>query len=70
MSKEQALRVHIDPDICQGHTLCHMAAPDIFLLRDEDGHSYVANPEVPPGQEQVVRKAVATCPEGAISLHE
>jgi ferredoxin len=64
------LRVHIDPDVCQGHTLCHMAAPDIFLLREEDGHSYVSSPDVPPGQEDVVRKAVATCPEGAISIEE
>ena len=64
------MRVHIDPDVCQGHTLCHLAAPDIFLLREEDGHSYVASPEVRPEQEQVVRKAVATCPEGAITIEE
>jgi ferredoxin len=70
VSKEQQVRVHIDPDVCQGHTLCHMAAPDIFLLREEDGHSYVANPDVPAGKEDVVRKAVATCPEGAISIEE
>ncbi len=70
LSKEYVLRVHIDPDVCQGHTLCHMAAPDIFLLREEDGHSYVASPDVPAGKEDVVRKAVATCPEGAITLEE
>jgi len=26
--------------------------------------------EVPTGQEEVARKAVATCPEGAISIDE
>jgi ferredoxin len=70
VSEEHQVRVHIDPDVCQGHTLCHMAAPDIFLLREDDGHSYVASPDVPPGREDVVRKAAATCPEGAISIEE
>jgi ferredoxin len=64
------MQVRIDPDVCQGHTLCALAAPEIFLLRDEDGHAYVMSPEVPPGQEDLVRKAVATCPEGAISITE
>lgn len=64
------MQVHVDPDVCQGHTLCALAAPDIFLLREEDGHSYVTSAQVPPGREDVVRKAVATCPEGAISIEE
>ncbi len=64
------MRVHVDPDVCQGHTLCALAAPQIFLLREEDGHSYVDDPEVPAGLEDAVRKAVATCPEGAISIEE
>ena len=64
------MQVHIDPDVCQGHTLCALAAPQIFLLRDEDGHAYVESPDVPEGLEDLVRKAVATCPEGAISISE
>ncbi len=64
------MKVKIDPDVCQGHTLCHMAAPEIFLLRDEDGHAYVASDQVPAGQEDLVRKVVDTCPEGAISVEE
>jgi ferredoxin len=64
------MRVHIDPDVCQGHTLCALAAPEIFLLREEDGHAYVASSDVPEGKEDVVRKAVATCPEGAITIDE
>jgi ferredoxin len=64
------MRVHIDPDVCQGHTLCALAAPQVFLLRDEDGHAYVESPDVPEGLEDLVRKAVGTCPEGAISIDE
>ncbi len=62
--------VRIDPDVCQGHTLCALAAPEIFHLNDEDGHAFVVSAEVPPGQEELVRKAVATCPEGAISVDD
>ncbi len=62
------MRVRVDPDVCQGHTLCALAAPEVFLLREEDGHSYVVGEEVPPSMEEAVRKAVATCPEGAISI--
>jgi ferredoxin len=64
------MEVHIDPDLCQGHTLCALAAPRIFLLRDDDGHAYVESPEVPAGSHDLVRRAVATCPEGAISIEE
>ncbi len=60
--------VRIDPDVCQGHTLCALAAPEIFHLGDEDGHAYVVSAEVPSDQEELVRNAVATCPEGAISV--
>ena len=64
------MRVTVAPDVCQGHTLCALAAPQVFLLREDDGHSYVAQPEVPPAMEEAVRKAAATCPEGAISVEE
>jgi ferredoxin len=43
-----------------------MVAPDIFKLRDEDGHSYVEIEDVPPAWEELVRKAAAGCPEQAI----
>jgi len=64
------MQVRIDPEVCQGHTLCALAAPQIFLLRDEDGHSYVESPDVPDHLQDMVRKAAATCPEGAISVEE
>jgi ferredoxin len=64
------MQVRVDPDVCQGHTLCALAAPQVFLLREEDGHAYVESPDVPVGMEDLVRKAAATCPEGAISIEE
>ena len=64
------MRVSVDPAICQGHTLCNLAAPQVFLLAEDDGHAYVASEEVPSELEDAVRKAAATCPEGAITIRD
>jgi ferredoxin len=64
------MKVRVDDTRCQGHTLCAMAAPELFKLRDEDGHSYVENEVVPPELEDKARAAEATCPEQAIIIDE
>ena len=64
------MKVRVDADVCQGHTLCALAAPDVFLLGEEDGHAYVVSEEVDPARADVVRRAAATCPEGAITVEE
>ena len=64
------MRVSVDPDKCQGHTACAMAAPDVFGLDDEDGHSHVLLPEVPAHLEAAVRTAHLNCPERAVLLSD
>lgn len=66
------MRVRVAEEKCQGHTLCAMSAPGVFSLRDDDGHSYVAeeNAEVRPEDEASVRQAVASCPERAIVIED
>jgi ferredoxin len=64
------VKVRVDPDRCQGHTLCAFAAPELFKLREEDGHSYVEDEVVPAGLEDKARAAAATCPEQAITIEE
>jgi ferredoxin len=63
-------KVVVDPDLCQGHTLCNMAAPEIFQLRDEDGHAYVVVDELTPEQLPLARQAELGCPERAITIEE
>jgi ferredoxin len=60
------MKVRVDPDKCQGHTLCAMAAPEAFRLSEFDGHSSAVSEDVPPALEAAVRDAAATCPEQAI----
>ena len=61
------MRAAVDAGICQGHARCWQICPEVFSL-DEEGHSYVANPEVPVDLEAKVREAANNCPERAITL--
>jgi ferredoxin len=68
MSETHTLRVHVDPDKCQGHNRCKLAAPVLFVL-DEYGYaSEVGDGIVPADQMAQARLARANCPEFAVSL--
>ena len=60
------MKIRVDPDKCQGHTLCAMVAPALFVLDDVDGHSSAVSEQVPTGQEADAVAAAKTCPEQAI----
>jgi ferredoxin len=62
------MKVRVDPQLCQGHTLCAMNAPDLFVLSDEDGHAQAVDENVPADRETDVKEAVRSCPEQAIVL--
>jgi ferredoxin len=62
------MKVRVDPELCQGHTLCAMTAPDIFTLSEIDGHAQVVDENLAADQETVAKEAVRSCPEQAISL--
>jgi ferredoxin len=67
---ETLMRVRVDPELCQGHGMCHMSAPEIFQLREDDGHSYVLFEEVPPELEDAARLGAESCPECAITVSQ
>jgi ferredoxin len=62
------MKVRVDPEICQGHTLCAMTAPDLFELSDIDGHASAVSEDVPAEKETLAKEAARTCPEQAIIL--
>jgi ferredoxin len=62
------VKVRVDPQRCQGHTLCAMTAPTMFELDEVDGHSSAVSEDVPAGAEEQVAEAAHSCPEQAISL--
>ena len=62
------MKVRVDPEICQGHAVCYMTSPELFHLRDEDGHAYVDSEDVPPGMEDAAQLGADSCPERAITV--
>lgn len=64
------MKVSVDGERCQGHTLCKMIAPDAFELDDVDGTSSPVSEVVAPDQEDQVREAAQSCPEQAIQIEE
>lgn len=63
------MKLTVDPDRCQGHTLCHMSAPELFVLSDTEGHAAAAADEVPEESRHLAQLAADACPEQAITIH-
>jgi ferredoxin len=62
------VKVVIDTELCCGHGRCYQVAPELFT-DDERGYGVATGDgTVATDQLEVARRAVAACPEGAISL--
>ncbi len=64
------LRVHVDPEKCQGHNRCYSISAELFDLDDLGMSSEIGTGTVPAELAGKARLAVANCPEHAISLTE
>jgi ferredoxin len=64
------LKIHVDPDKCQGHSRCKSLAPELFEL-DEYGNAHeIGDGTVPDGLEDKAWLAKSNCPELAIDITE
>ncbi|MCQ3813169.1 MAG: ferredoxin [Acidimicrobiia bacterium] len=64
------MKLHLDTELCQGHSRCVMVAPELFDA-DEDGYSMLLhNGDVPASLHNKARLAVDNCPEYAIEVLE
>ncbi|HEX6030738.1 MAG TPA: ferredoxin [Tepidiformaceae bacterium] len=63
------MRVHVNPDMCEGHGKCEMTAPEVFELGDDDLSRVKLDP-VPEDLREKVERAVRLCPRQAISVIE
>jgi ferredoxin len=64
------LRLEVDQEKCQGHNRCYSLAPELFDVDDYGIASALGDGTVPPGLEDKARRAVANCPEYAITITE
>ncbi|WP_081631718.1 ferredoxin [Nocardia sp. 348MFTsu5.1] len=62
------MRIEVDLDLCQGHGMCEMEAPDIF----ESGRDSVKilDPQPDSSHSADVERAVRYCPTQALRIVE
>lgn len=63
------MRIEADLDICQGHAMCELEAPDVFEV-PKKGKVRVLAPEPPDDLRAEVAAAVRYCPTQALRLLE
>jgi ferredoxin len=63
------MRITVDRDLCQGHALCELEAPEVFKVGKSDQVVLITEtPDV--AHEDGVRRAVKYCPTHALSIEE
>jgi ferredoxin len=61
------MKVHVNPDLCQGTGLCIETCPEVFELNDEKISTVILN-QIPDELQQNCRKAADDCPTNAITV--
>ena len=63
------MRIKVDAELCSGQGRCYTVSSDVFES-DDEGFVVQRGTEfdVAPEHEEAARLAVASCPEGAISV--
>lgn len=62
-------RVELDEDLCQGHAMCELEAPEVFRV-PKRGVVEIIDHEPPDELRAAVELAVEMCPTRAISIKE
>ena len=62
-------RVEVDRDLCQGHAMCELEAPDVFAV-PKRGVVEILDAEPPDELRDAVEMAVDMCPTRALSITE
>ena len=69
MGGAQRLRVEVDLDLCQGHAMCEMEAPQYFHV-PKRGQVEILNDSPAEEDRAEVEQAVSACPTQALSVRE
>jgi sterol 14-demethylase len=63
------MRIVVDRDLCQGHGVCEIEAPDVFSV-SKDGVLTVLQETPPDRERRAVEAAVKYCPTHALKIEE
>jgi ferredoxin len=61
------IRVEVDVDLCQGHAMCELEAPDYFAV-PKRGKVEILEAEPPDDAREEVERAVEMCPTQALLI--
>jgi ferredoxin len=65
---EQAVRIEVNHDLCEGNGVCESIAPAVFDLTDEGLHLTAS--ALAGVDRFILGRAVASCPQQALSIVE
>ena len=60
-------RVEVDLDLCQGHAMCALEAPDFFRV-PKRGTVEILDAEPPEDARTEIQRAVESCPTRALFI--
>lgn len=63
------MKLTVDRELCQGHAMCELEAPDVFTVGKADQVD-ILQPQPPAALADAVRNAVTYCPTRALSIQE
>ncbi|HVU71354.1 MAG TPA: ferredoxin [Mycobacteriales bacterium] len=63
------MKVVVDRDLCQGHAMCELEAPDVFSV-DKKGNLTVLDESPPSSLRSELEKAARFCPTHALTIEE
>ncbi|APT13486.1 MULTISPECIES: ferredoxin [Mycobacteriaceae] len=63
------MKITVDRDRCSSIGMCEGLAPDFFEVSN-DGKLHILNPGPPECHRALIEDAVASCPTGALALHD
>lgn len=64
------MRVTVDTDLCQGHAMCELEAPEVFRYEKKADHVTILQEHPPEQLRPQVQAAVRYCPTMALEIVE
>ena len=64
-----SIKIEVDIDLCQGHAMCELEAPDYFTV-PKRGKVEILDATPPEDARAEVEQAVWACPTQALSIVE
>jgi ferredoxin len=65
---EARVRVRVDEELCHGHQMCAISAPEVFGSDDYGNAVVLIDGPIPTALEAATRRAEANCPERAVII--